>query len=80
MPVFYFDYDNGEGLGAARDEIGADLVDVAAAVVEATQTLTELAADTLLGTAERLLAIMVRDEQGATKARVSLAFRAEMTG
>ncbi|WP_193335403.1 DUF6894 family protein [Devosia beringensis] len=80
MPVFYFDYDNGEGSGAARDEIGADLTDVASAIVEATQTLTELAADTLIGTAERLMAIMVRDELGATRARVSLAYRAETTG
>lgn len=78
MPVFYFDYH--DGVGAARDEIGADLADVAAAVVEATQTLTELAADTLIGTAERLMEIMVRDELGATRARVSLAFRAEITG
>ena len=80
MPVFYFDYDNGDGLGPARDDTGTDLADIAAAVVEATQTLTELAADTLLGTTERLLAISVRDEQGATRACVSLAFRAELTG
>tara|TARA_R110002020_G_scaffold10961_18_gene41649 strand:+ start:3348 stop:3590 length:243 start_codon:yes stop_codon:yes gene_type:complete len=80
MPLFYFDYDNGEGSGLARDAVGSDLVDIGAAVLEASHTMAELAADALPGCHERLLAIVVRDDLGAAKARLSLAFRAELLG
>ena len=80
MPVFYFDYDNGDGFGAARDDVGTELADIEAALLEASQSMAELAADALPGSLERQLAILVRDERGATKARLSLAFRAEIAG
>ena len=79
MPLFYFDYDDGQGSGAARDSVGTDLSDLDAAVLEASQAIAELAADILPGNRERSLAIAVRDERGATRARVSLAFRTEIT-
>ena len=79
MPFFYFAYDDGEGSGSARDDVGTNLLDISAAIVEASQTMAELAVDTLPGRSERLLAIIVRDEFGATRARVSLTFRAEIT-
>jgi len=80
MPVFYFDYDDGNGASATRDNVGTELADIDAAVVEASHTIAELAIDALPGSNQRLLAILVRDELGATRARISLNFRAEMTG
>jgi len=78
LPLFYFDYDDGDGSGPVRDEIGTELADVDAAQLEASRTMAELAADVLPGHEDRLLAIVVRDARGALRIRVSIDFRVEI--
>jgi hypothetical protein len=78
MPVFYFDYDDGRG--AVRDHVGTELGDVDAALVEATQTMAELAADAIPGSRRRALSLTVRDQLGRSVLELSLSYKAEITG
>lgn len=80
MPLFYFDFDDGQGRGPVRDAVGTELADMDAARLEASRTMAELAADALPGRHETLLAIVVRDALGVNRLRVSLNFRVENTG
>ena len=75
MPVFYFDYDDGEGNGEFHDAVGTQLHDLAAARIEAARTFAELAADTIPGHNHCQLHMTVRDESGASKLRLTLAFQ-----
>lgn len=74
MPLFYFDYDDGEGSGQMRDNVGTELNSLAAARIEAAKTIVELAADTIPGHTNRQLIMVVRDEFGAGLLRLCLAF------
>lgn len=80
MPLFYFDYDDGEGNGQVRDDIGTDLASLQTARLEAARTITELAADTIPGHSERQLTMVVRDQSGASKLQLSLAFQMRVIG
>lgn len=75
MPLFYFDYDDGDG--AVRDQVGTELPNIGDALLEASHTMAELAADVLPGSRSRIMGIVVRDELGATRLRVSLKYRVE---
>ena len=75
MPLFYFDYDDGDG--AVRDQVGTELPDIEDALLEASHTMAELASDALPGSRSRIMGIVVRDELGATRLRLSLKYRVE---
>jgi hypothetical protein len=77
MPLFYFDYDDGDGEGPVHDQVGTELPDIEDALLEASHTMAELAADALPGSRSRIMGIVVRDELGATRLRVSLKYRVE---
>ena len=77
MPVFYFDYDDGQGRGPVLDQVGTELADIDAAIIEASHAMAEVAADAIPGSSARALGILVRDELGATRLRVSLDYRVE---
>ena len=77
MPLFYFDYDNGDGEGPVHDQVGTELSDIEDAFLEASLTMAELAADALPGSRFCIMGIVVRDELGASRLRVSLKYRVE---
>ena len=70
MPLFYFDYDDGDGEGPVHDQVGTELPDIEDALLEASHTMADLAADALPGSRSRIMGIVVRDELGATRLRV----------
>lgn len=80
MPIFYFDYDDGQGKGQIRDAVGTQLLDLDAARLEAARTITELAADTIPGHAQRRLDMVVRDQSGVSRLQLSLDFQMQDLG
>lgn len=74
---YYFDVDDGVDL--SRDEAGIDLPDDAAAKLQATIALTEIARDSLPSDGnERYLTIYVRTDEGPVF-DVSLDYEVQMT-
>lgn len=79
MPLFYFDYDDGEDAGIVTDTVGSELSDVQAAVDEASRTIFALAVDAIRGSRMNRLSIIVRDVSGDIILKVWLDYRVETT-
>jgi hypothetical protein len=75
MPRFYFDIDDGAAL--MRDSQGSDLIDIAAAEREATETLVQLAGDVFRSKPQGELAMAIRDETGIALRSVRLTITVE---
>jgi hypothetical protein len=75
MPLYYFDFRDGENF--SPDEDGLEFPGVDAARDQATKTLAEMAKDVLPGSTVRQLAIEVRDDGSNPILRTVLRFEIE---
>ena len=75
MPLFFFDYRDGETF--VRDEVGLEFASADAARAEATEGLAGLARDALPGSESRELAIEVSDSDRKPLFRVTLWFEVQ---
>ena len=78
MPLFYFDVHDGDEL--AVDNIGTDLPDIDVARIEATKTLSDIAAEEIPRDGPRReFCIIVRDERKNVLLELRLTFNARST-
>lgn len=76
MPRYFFDL--ADGAEVLRDTEGSEHLSLAAAQIEAAETLTEIGRDVFAATSERLLSIDIRTEIEGVVMRVHLQFRVEV--
>ena len=71
MPRYFFDIR--DGTGVHTDDVGLDLADMNTAIVEARRALADMTRETLLGSDDTQLDILIRDgADGPVKLAVSL--------
>jgi hypothetical protein len=70
MPLYFFDFTDGELIGC--DQFGTKLADVEAAAREAVSALANISKDVRKQYKDRVVALRVRDQSGGTVLNVSL--------
>jgi hypothetical protein len=70
MPLYFFDFTDGELIGC--DQFGTKLADVEAAAREAVSALANISKDVRKQYKDRVVALKVRDQSGGTVLNVTL--------
>ena len=64
MPLYFFDFDDGDGAPSAPDRMGTDLPSLASVPEEAVAVLASIAKDRLPDGSHRVFSASVRNEEG----------------
>jgi len=75
MPLYFFDFDDGDGAPSAPDTMGTDLPSLASVPEEAVAVLANIAKDRLPDGSHRVFSASVRNEEGRVVFTASLTLQ-----